>query len=453
MQTRCLKEDPAPLQSSVYPFSLANRGTIDNPAEGGIVYIGSLAEPATCVSPEMQVQHVREILIGDEPISGLVVTEYEKPVGLVMSLHLDKTLSNRFGIALYHLKPISKLMDPNPLIMEYHTPLDKAAELAMRRPKAKVFDHIIITHGNFVGMAPVPKMLEALALLESRRRLEVSDLADRLKTEVVERRNTAEALRDSREMLKTVIENLPHSIFWKNADLQYMGCNSNFAKEAGLESPSELVGKTLDQIEWKESEARAFKEWDAAVIESGQSFQQLVEREAGKVFVDIRKIPMTDENGQLIGILGIHEDVSEKELAARAMAANRAKSQFLANMSHEIRTPMNGVLGMAELLLGTNLDDHQRRLAETVFRSGESLLRVINDILDFSKIEAGKLELDCVDFDARDQIEEVMEILADNAHKKGLEFICQIEKGGALHSDGRPRTPPPGPYEPGRQRH
>ncbi|MFZ0942671.1 MAG: histidine kinase dimerization/phospho-acceptor domain-containing protein, partial [Syntrophobacteraceae bacterium] len=89
-----------------------------------------------------------------------------------------------------------------------------------------------------------------------------------------------------------------------------------------------------------------------------------------------------------------HRELLEqhRELAATkeaAEAATLAKSQFLANMSHEIRTPMNGVLGMAEVLLGTDLNDKQRNIAKIVLRSGEALLSVLNDILDYSKIEAG----------------------------------------------------------------
>ena len=134
--------------------------------------------------------------------------------------------------------------------------------------------------------------------------------------------------------------------------------------------------------------------------------------------------------GGQVRVYGLIDDVTqerERELqlqAARdaAEAASCAKSQFMATMSHEIRTPMNGILGMTELLLGTRLDDRQRRFAQAVYRSGETLLEIINDVLDFAKIEAGKLELALSEFTLRSVVEDTLELLAPRAHEKGLEL-------------------------------
>ncbi|HET7501762.1 MAG TPA: ATP-binding protein, partial [Kofleriaceae bacterium] len=132
--------------------------------------------------------------------------------------------------------------------------------------------------------------------------------------------------------------------------------------------------------------------------------------------------------------------MNEELIKARdaADAASRAKSEFLANMSHEIRTPMNGVLGMAELLLATELTPRQRHLTENVQRSAVSLLAVINDILDFSKVEAGHLELEELELDLRDVIEDTVELLARSAHVKGLELVTSIPPGVATRLRGDP---------------
>lgn len=120
---------------------------------------------------------------------------------------------------------------------------------------------------------------------------------------------------------------------------------------------------------------------------------------------------------------------NEQELIKRteiSEEAARLKGQFLANMSHEVRTPINGVLGMTELLMNTQLDSTQSRYASTIFKSGQSLLSVINDILDFSKIEAGKLELQYSAFDLREVVEDVLELVAESAHKKGIEISALL---------------------------
>lgn len=186
---------------------------------------------------------------------------------------------------------------------------------------------------------------------------------------------------------------------------------------------SERVRPNLDTI---------MAELRADAIEGYGRLEKILYAVAGVIFLVSVATTLWVFVPMMRNIAKAHDDLHEANAsmeAARikAESADRAKSEFLANMSHEIRTPMNGVLGMAELLVRTNLDSRQRTFADVILKSGNALLTIINDILDFSKIDAGQLSLDPAPFRLGEAIEDVATLVSTRVAEKDLELIVRVD--------------------------
>lgn len=177
-------------------------------------------------------------------------------------------------------------------------------------------------------------------------------------------------------------------------------------------------------------------------ISNWKTYFQRKDQTLVPVMVNI--VLLSEEQGGQTGSFVIIRDLTEFRKADQAMMSrevseksNQAKSAFLANMSHEIRTPMNGVIGFTDMLLDTELNSEQSDYAQTIKRSGESLLSLINDILDYSKIEAGKIVLEETDFDMEILAFDVCELIRPRLDK-GVEIICRIGDELPAHVAGDP---------------
>jgi PAS domain S-box-containing protein len=232
-----------------------------------------------------------------------------------------------------------------------------------------------------------------------------------------------------RGYLESLVSITPAAVVVLDADERVTDWNPAAAELFGY-SAKEAVGRPIDDLVFGETGREEGREVTAEAMRDGRAQRIARRRRSDGTLVDVELmlVPLTVD-GSHVGFLGVYHDVTELQRARQeAEAATQAKSAFLATMSHEIRTPMNAVIGMTDLLLGTELTGEQREFAEVVRSSGEALLHVIDDILDYSKIEAGKLDLEREPFSLRECVEGALDIVAPRGWEKGVELGCLIDE-------------------------
>jgi two-component system sensor histidine kinase/response regulator len=308
--------------------------------------------------------------------------------------------------------------------------------------KIRSFDEIGVLTGAFNRMAA--QVVEQHELLEARvkERTEALSVTNAgLAAEIAERKQAQEALRESGELVKLLLEGAPEAIYGIDTLGQTTFCNNACLKMLGYEAASELLGKNLHNLAHHTKAGgapypieecqiyQAFKNGEDTHVDG-----EILWRRNGSSFPTECWSRPIRHGEAIIGSVVTFIDITERKLAVEALRrakvtaeeASRAKSEFLANMSHEIRTPLNGVIGMTNLALETELTQEQREYLDTVKLSADSLLSVINDVLDFSKLEADRSDLDISDFDLRENLETTMRTLALRADQKGLELLCEV---------------------------
>jgi PAS domain S-box-containing protein len=232
-----------------------------------------------------------------------------------------------------------------------------------------------------------------------------------------------------------IIANLPGHVYWKDKAGRFLGCNIQQAIDAGYQHPSDLIGKTDQDMPWR-LQADYLREIDLKVMKSGRpiSIEEVSEVVNGEQRIYLsNKLPLYDQNEEISGILGISIDITDRKQLEEdlvkakqlAEAANEAKTEFLENMRHDIRTPLTGIVGFAEIIKQESNSERINEYADNLIAASHTLLDFLNEILEGIKVLTTEVPILKRKFDLSAMCHKIVDLMKPKALEKNLDLsIC-----------------------------
>ncbi|WP_455208900.1 PhnD/SsuA/transferrin family substrate-binding protein [Kaarinaea lacus] len=242
-----------------------------------------------------------------------------------------------------------------------------------------------------------------------------------LESAIAEHKKTDEELRLARRMLQLVLDTIPVRVFWKDKDSVYLGCNKLFASDSGFNTPEEVIGKTDYDMAWKE-QAELYRADDQKVIRQGKpklNYEEPQSTPDGRnIWLETSKIPLTDPDGNIIGILGTYEDITERkksenelqnykqhleemvtERTAALEASNKELESYSYSIAHDLRSPLRSLVGFSQIIAedaASRLNTDELDALQRITSAGKHMAELIDDILELSRITRRELKLQTI---------------------------------------------------------
>ncbi|KTD54297.1 sensory histidine-kinase / response regulator [Legionella sainthelensi] len=243
---------------------------------------------------------------------------------------------------------------------------------------------------------------------------------------------------NTQSTLENIIAHMPGHVYWKDKSGVYQGCNNRQAQSAGLQFGYEVIGKTDFDLPWEKEQAELIRKNDRQIMETGETevIEEIIQVKGKDAIFLSHKLPIRNKNGEIIGVLGMSVDITErKKIEAelniakeKAETANRAKTEFLENMRHDIRTPLTGIVGFSDIIKEEAQNPRLKEYADNLVASSHALLDFMDEVLEAIHVSSGEIPKVKKKFKLQNILQHLIDLNKAKAFSKRLSLSLDFDK-------------------------